>query len=168
VVWIAADDASSAPSGSRCRPQAGAATDGDDGTDADLPAAADHGSASRAPDLPVSATRSRGRSAEPGLVCGYHLYSDAARLPLSGRGDGLGDAAGAELAFVEHHGCGVLRRCVGGSAGAVWPAGHLQQRSGEPVHLATIHGGADRRWCADLDGRPRPVDGQRVHRTAVA
>ena len=73
-----------------------------------------------------------------------------------------------ELAFVEHHGCGVLRRCVGGSTGAVWPAGHLQQRSGEPVHLATIYRGADRRWCADLDGRPRPVDGQRVHRTAVA
>src|SRR6185437_15949425 len=95
VVWIAADDAASAPSGSRRRPQAGAAADGHDGSGTNLPAAADHGSASRAPDLPVSAARSRGRSAEPGLVRGYHLHSDASRLPLSGRGDGLVDAAGA-------------------------------------------------------------------------
>ena len=87
-------------SGSRRRSQTGAAADDHDGLGADLPAAADDGAAFRAPDLPVSAARSRSRSAEPGLVCGYHLHSDASRLPLSGRGDGLVDAAGAELAFV--------------------------------------------------------------------
>ena len=52
--------------------------------------------------------------------------------------------------------------------GAVRPAGHLQHRPGQPVHVAPVHRGADQGRRAGLDGRPRPVDGQRVHRTAVA
>ena len=98
---VAADGAAFASSRSRGRSQAGAAADGHDGTDADLPAAADHGSAPRAPDLSVSAAQSRGRSTESGLVRGYHLHPDASRVSLSGRSDGLVDAPGAELASVD-------------------------------------------------------------------
>jgi len=64
---------------------------------------------SRAPDLSISAARFGGGTAEPGLVCGHHVYSDATGLSVSGRGDGLGHAQGAGLAGVEHDGRGVLR-----------------------------------------------------------
>ena len=94
-----------------------AAADDDDGTDADLPATADPGSPPRAPDLSVFAAQSRGQSAEPGLARGYHLHPDASGfLYLVAVMDW--STRRAQLAFVEHHGCGVLCRCVGGSAGA--------------------------------------------------
>ena len=75
----------------------------------------------------------------PGLLRRHHLPANAPRLSLSGRGDGLGDAESAELAGFEHHGCGVLPRGFGGSPGPVRAAGDLQQRPGQPVHLAAVH-----------------------------
>ena len=77
------------------------ATDGQDGSDADLPAPAHDGSASGAPDLSVSAPGDGDHSAEPGLVRRHHVYPDAAGVPLPGGGDGLGNQEGAVLAGVE-------------------------------------------------------------------
>jgi transposase len=56
------------------------------------------------------------------------LHSDAPRLALSGRDHGLGDAQGAVLAGVEHHGGGVLPRSFGGSTSTVRATGDLQNR----------------------------------------
>jgi putative transposase len=44
----------------------------------------------------------------------------------------------------------------------------LQHRSGQPVHQHRLHRCAGRSRRTHLDGRPRAVDGQRVHRAAVA
>ena len=51
---------------------------------------------------------------------------------------------------------------------SVRPAGDLQQRSGQPVHLTAVHRGVARGGRAHFDGRAGPLDGQCVHRTAVA
>jgi len=71
-----------------------------------------------APDLPVSASRPADHAPEPGLVQRYYLYSCTARLALSGRDYGLGDAENAGVAVVQHTGCQLL--CRGAEAG-----GHL-------------------------------------------
>ena len=57
---------------------------------------------------------------------------------------------------------------AGGGPGAVRAAGDLQHRPGQPVHLAALHRRAAAGRGAHLDGRSRPLDGQRVHRAAVA
>ena len=44
----------------------------------------------------------------------------------------------------------------------------LQHRPGQPVHIHRLHRHARRRRHPHLDGRARPMDGQRVHRAAVA
>ena len=61
-----------------------------------------------------------------GLVRRHHLHSNAPRLLVPGRGDGLGDAESAELATVQHHGGGLLHRGPAGGARPVRSAGHLQ------------------------------------------
>src|SRR6516162_2600060 len=104
VVWLTSDGEISAPPGSHGRPRTGAAIDGEDGSGGDLSAAKNNNSTSGAPDLSVSAPRPGDRPAESGLVHRHNVYSDAAGLSLSGRGDGLVDEEGAELAGVEHHG----------------------------------------------------------------
>jgi hypothetical protein len=154
VVWVAADGAAPASSGSRRWSQAGAAADGHDGSGGDLPAAAD-GGAARGPDLPVSAARSGGRSAEPGLVCGYHLHSDASRLlscrnrlalrkrPRAGRsapartgGGGGGMQVGtrpiADLFIALERGGNVEHRRLG--ADAIRAAKHIKPFRSEPLH----------------------------------
>ncbi len=45
---------------------------------------------------------------------------------------------------------------------------HLQYRSGFAVHQLRLHQHAQGRRHPHLHGRTRPLDGQRVHRTAVA
>src|SRR6202167_3474929 len=55
-----------------------------------------------------------------------------------------------------------------GRDGRPWQARNLQHRSGQPVHQPRLHRRAGRRGHTHLDGRSRTLDGQRVHRTAVA
>jgi len=50
-----------------------------------LPPSPHHQARARSQDLPVSAARSDGRAAEPGVGDGHHLHPDGARLRLSGR-----------------------------------------------------------------------------------
>ena len=44
----------------------------------------------------------------------------------------------------------------------------LQHRPGQPVHQFRLHQAATRRRHPHLEGRPRPVHGQHLHRAAVA
>ena len=46
--------------------------------------------------------------------------------------------------------------------------GDLQHRPRQPVHLAALYRRVAGRGRAHLDGRSRPMDGQRVHRAALA
>src|SRR5438477_2218940 len=51
---------------------------------------------------------------------------------------------------------------AGGGVGAVWRARHLQHRPGQPIHQRDLHRRAAGRWDQGVDGRARPVDGQRL------
>src|SRR5947199_10295489 len=52
--------------------------------------------------------------------------------------------------------------------GAFRQAGDLQHRPGQPVHQRGLHWHARSGWHPNLDGWPRPLDGQCLHRAAVA
>ena len=99
---------------------------------------------------------------------GCHLHSPAAGLSIPGRRDGLGEPHGAVLAAVQHARCELLRRGLARGARALWPSGDLQQRPGQPIHQRRLHRRAHGGWHSHLDGRHGPLDGQRVHRAAVA
>jgi len=75
----------------RRQPQAGAAADADDGPGSDLPAAAHERTGGGSQGLSLPPARACDRAGEPGVGGGHHLHPDGARLPLSGRGDGLGE-----------------------------------------------------------------------------
>lgn len=90
------------------------------------------------------------------------LYLVAA-LALRARRHGLGIAPCSGMAAVEHDGRRILHRGRGGSNGTLRPAGHLQHRSGQPVHQPPLHRALDRGRHPGVDGRARPVDGQRIH-----
>ena len=47
-------------------------------------------------------------------------------------------------------------------------AGDLQHRPGQPIHQPALHRRADARRRPDQHGRPGPLDGQCLHRAAVA
>src|SRR5215468_9562267 len=53
-------------------------------------------------------------------------------------------------------------------AAALRQATDLQHRPGQPVHQHGLHRPARTGWHPNLDGWPRPLDGQRLHRAAVA
>ena len=100
--------------------------------------------------------------------CADITYIPLARLPLSGGDHGLGEPGGAGMAAVEHHGYLVLRLGSRRGARPLRPTRDLQHRPGQPIHQLGLyrHAGGSRHW--HLDGRPRALDGQRVHRAAVA
>jgi putative transposase len=60
--------------------------------------------------------------------------------------------------------------CLGAQRGfcAVRQAGDIQHRSGFAVHFGRLHRRPRGERRRDLHGRTRPLDGQRVHRAAVA
>ena len=58
-------------------------------------------------------------------------------------------------------------RSTRGSAQQVRSPGDLQYRPGESVHQHGVHGTTQRGRGAYLDGRERPLDGQRLHRASV-
>ena len=118
--------------------------------------------------LPLSAARRDDHRAEPRLGGRHHLHSDGERLSLSGCDHRLGEPRGAGLATVEHDRQLVLRRGPGGGTTKIRQTADIQHRPGRAIHQHGIHrqtgGGQDR----DLDGRPRPLHGQHLHRAAVA
>jgi transposase InsO family protein len=71
-------------------------------------------------------------------------------------------------AAVEHHGHVVLRLGARGGACPLRPTRDFQHRPGQPVHQRGLHRHAGGSRHSHLDGRPRALDGQRLHRAAVA
>ena len=117
--------------------------------------------------FPLSAPGSDDHAGGPRLVCKHHVCPCDTGLFLLGGCDGLGDPASARVAAVEHDGCPVLRRGAGRRAGP-GDAGDTQHRSRIPVHQRGVHRPGARSRCALLDGRPRPVPRQHLHRAALA
>ena len=61
----------------------------------------------------------------------------------------------------------VLSRRAAGGTGALRAAGDLQHRPGQPVYQCGLYRRAHGRERSHLDEWSRPLDGQRVHRTAA-
>src|SRR5271169_4666850 len=89
--------------------------------------------------LSVPAARRRHRKTKSRLEYRYYVYSDAWRLSLSGRGDGLVQPLRAQLGTLQHDGNGLLpgstRRCV-----PFRSTRNLELRPGITVHLGRLPG----------------------------
>jgi putative transposase len=72
------------------------------------------------------------------------------------------------VAAVEHDGRLVLSGGARRGLRQVRQAGDFQHRPGVAVYVRRFRRGARRHRRRDLHGRPRPLDGQRFHRAAVA
>src|ERR1019366_3688549 len=85
--------------------------------------------------LSVPAARCRHRKTKSRLEHRYYVHSDAWRLSLPGRGDGLVQPLRTQLGTVQHDG----NRLLPGGAGSgvpLRPARDLELRSGLAVHLS--------------------------------
>src|SRR5580704_10825795 len=124
-------------------------------------------SGARPRSVPVPAARRGDRAAQPRLEHRYYLPSDAWRLSLSGRGDGLVQPLRTQLGTLQYDG---NRFLPGGAGGRVSfrPARNLELRSGLAVHLSRLFGSAEKPWHLDQHGWTRACTRQRFHRTAVA
>ena len=123
----------------------------------------------RPPDLSLSPAQSDDRARKPRLGGRHHLQSDRAGLSPSGGDYRLGVARGAcwrlsntiDVSF-----------CLAALEEALAKFGRPEifntDSPGLAVHLGRLHRRARRSRRRDLDGRPRPLDGQRVHPAAVA
>src|SRR6202163_5010946 len=119
------------------------------------------------PDLPVPAARHRHRTPQPRLEHRYYVHSDAWRLSLSGRGDGLVQPLRAQLGTFQYAGNRLL---LGGAGRRVplRPARNLELRSGLAVHLGRLPRSAEEARYLHQYGWPRSRARQRFHRAPVA
>src|SRR2546430_6244339 len=142
--------------------------DEQDGLGADLPAPEDERTASTAPDMAIPASPSDHQPDEPSLVRRCDLYPDAAWLPLP-RGDhGLVQPKGSGVETIEYDGCWLLCHGVRGGNRPLRQARDLQHGSRLAVHELCVHEHFEGCRHSHLDGRPWPLDGQCLHRAAVA
>ena len=149
--------------------QAGETTVAVDGYRGDLPTAAGHSAGRRARDLPVPAQGIGDQWTEPGLVQRHHVYPDGVWVYVFGGGDGLVEPLCVGVGVEQHDGNGVLHSSVGASADARGAStADFQHRSGTAVHQSRVHrcgaigrSGSEHGWSRALDGQP-------VHRAAVA
>src|SRR5579863_2519243 len=148
-------------------PPSGPAVDAHFGNRGSLSKAAPESPGFRPPDLPVLVARRGDRAPQPGLEHRYYLYSNAWRLSVPDRRDGLVQPLRAELGTVQHHGDQLLPGRAGRRV-PLWPARNLELRSRLAVHFGRFSGSAPTAWDLDQHGWPRPRARQCVHRTAVA
>src|SRR6202167_5880887 len=118
-------------------------------------------------DLPIPAARRDDRAAQPRLEHRYYLPSDAWRLPLSGRGDGLVQPLRAQLGTLQYDGNRFLPGGAGGRV-SIRAARNLELRPRLAVHCGRLFGSAQKPRHRDQHGWPRARARQRFHRTAVA
>src|SRR5450432_964195 len=118
-------------------------------------------------DLSVPAARRRHRKTKSRLEHRYYLHSDAWRLSLPGRSDGLVQPLRAQLGAVQYDG----NRLLPGRASRgipLRPTRNLELRSGLAVYLRRLLGAAEEARDLHQYGWARPRTGQRFHRAAVA
>src|SRR5215469_3448565 len=139
LLWLAPDGGMVGDPRLSRQSQAGAALDAAIGADGDLPAPEYQQAGGSAQDLPVPARRARHRAGQSSLVLGRHLHPDGQGLSLFGGDHGLGQPRGAGVAAVQYARRRFLRRGARGRALALWPAGDLQYRSGQPVHQRRLY-----------------------------
>src|ERR1700694_4427214 len=148
-------------------PQAHPAADAHSGHRSPLPQTELEPPGTGSPDLPVPAARHGNSPAQPRLEHRYYLHSDAGRLSVPGRGDGLVQSLRAQLGTLQYDGDRLLpdgaRRRV-----PLRPTRNLELRSGLAVHLGRLPGAAQEARCRDQHGWSRTRARQRIHRTAVA
>src|SRR5579885_2656654 len=153
--------------GTEGEPQAHPATDAHSGHRSPLSQTQLEPPGAGSPDLPVPAARRRNPAAQPRLEHRYYLPSDARRVPVLGRGDGLVQPLRAQLGTVQYPG----DRLLPGRAERrvpLRPARNLELRSGLAIHRGRVPGAAQTARHLDQHGWPRPRARQRFHRTAVA
>ena len=121
-----------------------------------------------ASDLSLSLAKSGCHTGKSGVVHRFDLHPDQTRIFVFSGHHGLAKSQSVGLAAFEHDGDAVLCGSAGRRAGAVWRARHLQHGSRRAIYFAGVHCCAERPRDQDFDGWQGPVDGQCVHRTAVA
>src|SRR5450432_2502367 len=118
-------------------------------------------------DLPVSAARRGNPPAQPRLEHRYYLHSDAWRLSISGRRDGLVQPLRAQLGTVQHHRDRLLPdRASRGIP--LRPTRNLELRSGRAVHFRRLPGSVEATRNLHQHGWARPRTRQRFYRAVVA
>src|SRR6266404_6596713 len=148
-------------------PQTHPAPDAHSGHRSSLPQTQLEPSGAGSPDLPVPAARRGNPPAQPRLEHRYYLHSDAWRIPLPGRGDGLVQPLRAQLGTFQYDG----KRLLPSGAGRrvpLRPARNLELRSGLAVHFGRLPGSTQEARHRDQHGWTGPRARQRFHRTAVA
>src|SRR5262245_52073655 len=117
-----------------CESQADAAIDAHDGHRSTVSQASVERPRARSQDLSVPVAGSCDRGAESRLEHGFYVCSDAWRLFVLGRRDGLVQPLCAGLGAVVDDGNGVLRGGAG-SGVAAWQAEDFQLRSGLTIYV---------------------------------
>src|SRR3954452_19259776 len=117
--------------------------------------------------VPVPAARCRHRKSKSRLEHRYYVHSDAGRLSLPGRGDGLVQPLRAELGTVQHDGDRLLPSRASRRV-SLRPTRNLELRSGLAIYLPRFSGSAEEAWDLHQYGWPRSRTRQRFHRTSVA
>ena len=109
------------------------------------------------------------RTAKPGVGDGHHLLPMARGFVSAGRGARLVQPPGADVARIDHHGSGILRR---DAAGRIWLA-TASQTSSIPTRVRSSPARPSP-TCSPTTTLPISMDGkgalarQRLRRTAVA
>ena len=168
ILWFAAHHSAPQPRGPQRESQAHPAPDGRNGYPGDLRETSNNKSDPGGQEVPIPATRSANRAAEPGVVQRHHLHPFNSRLCIPGGHHGLVQPLRAHLAVVELPGDHVLSRCSPGGSGGFWEARHLQHGSGQPVHQRRFHRVFEGCGRGDQHGWPRAIRRQHLHRAAMA
>jgi hypothetical protein len=167
VVRLAANGPPSASAGPTGRPEADPAADAEDGGRRSIN---DRRRPSRIPSTrsgriccAVSTFAGRTTSGAP-----MSPASPCEGLPLPRRRDGLGEPPRAGVAVVEHEGCRSLLHAFEEAVARHGRPKIFNTDLGQPVHQPSVHRGPGRRRRSNFHERTGQVDGQRLHRAAMA
>ena len=169
VFRFAADDTLAPPSGRHGLSQAGAPPDATAGGARALPTAQDVSAAPGAPDLSLPAAQPADHAPEP-VWCTDVTYIPLQRgLSIPGRRDGPGEPHVLSWRLSNTLDASFCVEALHEALERYGPPGDLQQRPGQPIHQRpTSPDVLTEAGILHLDGRHGPLDGQRVHRAAVA